>query len=112
MRFISKGGVQGFLSNGTVIVEFAPEVAMINGHVVKWVYTGAVTANYRVEGDSILYSNKSMGSTWTLTIDGKIIDSGRLDGEFAPDRFTCTGDTMTQSGDSYTIQLSRVNRNG
>ncbi|MGH3888515.1 MAG: hypothetical protein ACRDSZ_18480 [Pseudonocardiaceae bacterium] len=112
VRFISEGGVQGFLSDGTVIVEFAPESATINGHVVKWIYTGAVTANYRVEGDSIFYSNKSMGSTWTLTVDGKISGSGRLDGEFAPDRFTCSGDTMTQSGDSYTIKLSRVNRNG
>lgn len=108
VRFSGEGGLQQFFPDGTVVVQFAPESAMINGQVLRMSFTGVLSADYRIEGDWIYYSNATSSTTWTLTLDGKTVDQGRMNPEPKPDHFTCSDDTMVQDTDSYRAQLTRV----
>lgn len=108
MRFQSKGGVQAFNRDGSMTVQFAPSIYQGNGHVVRLEYSRAVTARYRVEGDRVLYSDVSRGAVWTITVDQHPPVITEEVTAFSPDTFTCRGDTMTQTGDGYSITLARV----
>ncbi|RLK58034.1 M48 family metalloprotease [Actinokineospora cianjurensis] len=108
MRFQSSGSVQAFDSDGTVVLSLTPIRSDHNGHIALMTYSGAVTADYHVDGAQIRYDNIRPGTTWSVSVDDHpAVLTGPVT-TFTPDAFTCTNNTMTQTGTGYTITLTRT----
>jgi hypothetical protein len=67
-----------------------------NGHLYERTLTGSVSANYRVDGDQIIYTNvdNSVGH-YDDQVDGKIVSEGDTGAVAANDTFSCSGDTLS-----------------
>ncbi|TDV56498.1 M48 family metalloprotease [Actinophytocola oryzae] len=107
LRFTGSGSVLVYTGDGRFRAAFSPASADHSGQRYVLAYSGVVSGTYRVDGDHIVYSSVAPGVEVSFSVDGTPVDTRPVTG-FADDAFTCTGDTMTQKGPSYSITLVRV----
>jgi Zn-dependent protease with chaperone function len=120
IRFTEKDIVQTFRADGTGMLDYGV------GNTVTWtsddtrreiISSGTITWTYQVRGEQIFYSDVSAQGTITTKINGKVLNTEPMTANLQPDRYSCTDDTMTQTGDfardegrvEYTIVLHRTN---
>jgi Zn-dependent protease with chaperone function len=115
VRFTSTGRVQRFRPDGTAVLDFGTGNATtgtLNGKTIQSVSSGTITFNYDTGDGQIRYSSPAAGGTTTTTIDGVVQETRALEASVEPEHYTCQGDTMTQTGTSFTIRLNRTSRTG
>ncbi|MBB5871749.1 hypothetical protein F4553_005128 [Allocatelliglobosispora scoriae] len=111
LQLTSVGAIQRFSADGVVVLDFGKGIAKTGKHgstTYTVTSTGSVTFHYQVLGSQIHYSApKGNGSTvWRR--NGKQIDKQALSGAIGAETFTCSGDKLTQYGETYSIELVRV----
>jgi hypothetical protein len=103
------GAAQEFRADGTGIVRYANTVkrGAAGGHNYEVIHNGTIEFNWQTSNGMILYSGVRGSGTTTWKVDGANRDSQSFQAQFTPDRYTCTGDSMRQFGEDYSIELTR-----
>lgn len=111
IRLTGSGAIQRFDANGVVVLDMTPGFTK-TGKRGSSTYTvtskGTVTFHYQVIGGQIHYSSAKASGTTTWKRNGSQIDKQQLQGSIGAETFTCTGDKLTQYGETYSIELARV----
>jgi hypothetical protein len=104
------GVIQVFSPAGVNTLQYsnATYTAQENGNTWSQVDNGTATVNYTTQDGMLLSSDLVQSGTWTLYEDGSYSNSGPLTENIAPDRYTCSGNSLqlfAPNGDS--IDLTR-----
>ena len=99
VMYTSHGGpTQIFRPDGINVLEFGPsstDTVRFNGNTWTEVYNGRATAHYETVDGELLVSDVSAHGTQTLLENGSYNNGGPLTLNTQPDRYTCSGNTLT-----------------
>jgi hypothetical protein len=97
-------GTGEILYNGTTYT------GTISGHQWDLIANGSIKYDYTTSNGSMAYSNFVPTGTVVIKLDGTEATSEPMTADEDPVRYTCTGDTMTQTTNQRTVSLTRVSK--
>jgi hypothetical protein len=110
IEFTARGGNVDLKDDGTGKTDYGAGVTYtgrVSGQNVTITFTGSVTFSFKTVDGSFTFSNVSPNGTVTVKVNGTTTTSIPLDMETTPAKYTCSGNTMTQSTDLATVELSK-----
>jgi hypothetical protein len=109
-EFTARGGTVELKSDGTGKIDYGSGVTYtgtVSGQSVNITFTGSVTYSFKTSDGSFTFSNVSPNGTATVKINGVTTTTIPLDMDTKPSKYECSGDTMTQSTDLATVEMSK-----
>jgi hypothetical protein len=111
IRLLSSGSIQRFAADGTVVLDMSEGIVRSgerDGDTYTVTSTGTITFRYQIIGTQAHYSDVQATGTAVWRRNGREFDRQPLRGSIGAETITCTGDTMAQYGEGYSIELTRV----
>jgi hypothetical protein len=99
--------------DGADLVDYAsasPYTGTANGHRLVITIAGTVRGTISTSDGTITFKNMSAAGIVTAAVDGNVATSIGLTPDTDPVSYTCSGDTATEHGAQYTVELARTSR--
>jgi hypothetical protein len=99
--------------DGSDLVDYAsaaPYLGTANGHRLQITIAGAIRGTISTSEGTITFKGMSATGTVTATVDGTVVTTIGLTPDTDPVSYTCSGDTATEHGAQYTVELTRTSR--
>lgn len=109
-EFSARGGTVELKGDGSGKVDYGSGVTYtgkISGQNVNITFTGSISYSFKTVDGSFTFSNVKPNGTATVKVNGVQTTSIPLDMETTPSKYECNGNTMTQSTDLATTELSK-----
>jgi hypothetical protein len=109
-EFTARGGTVELKSDGTGKYDYGNGVTYtgkMSGQNVAITFTGSVTFSFKTSDGSFTFSNPSANGTATVKVNGTTTTSIPLDMDTKPAKYECGGNTLTQSTDLATVEMSK-----
>jgi hypothetical protein len=110
IEFTARGGNVDLKDDGTGKIDYGSGVTYtgkVSGQNVTITFTGSVSFSFKTVDGSFTFSNVSPNGTATVKVNGTTTTSIPLDMDTKPAKYTCSGNTMTQSTDLATTEMSK-----
>lgn len=110
IEFTARGGNVDLKDDGSGKIDYGSGVTYtgkVSGQNVTITFTGSVTFSFKTVDGSFTFSNVSPNGTATVKVNGATTTSIPLDMDTKPAKYTCSGNTMTQSTDLATTEMSK-----
>ena len=112
LRFASHGLRQSFSVGGVLTLDYGAgyteRATTPSGQVVEYRVSGQITYRYAIGDGLITYRAPTATGSVSLLVDARVVATGPLVGDTAPDHFRCSGDSLVEYGDTYAIDLVRT----
>jgi hypothetical protein len=99
--------------DGTDLVDYdsaSPYTGTPNGHRLEITIAGTVRGTIRTSDGTITFKDMSATGSVTAAVDGNVVTTIGLTPDTDPVSYTCSGDTATEHGAQYTVELTRTSR--
>lgn len=110
IEFTARGGNVDLKDDGSGKIDYGSGVTYtgkVSGQNVTITFTGSVTFSFKTVDGSFTFSNVSPNGTATVKVNGTTTTSIPLDMDTKPAKYTCNGNSMTQSTDLATTEMSK-----
>jgi hypothetical protein len=115
VRFTGKGGQARLKADGTGSIDYnrdgpAKFTAKYKDQPVELVVTGTVTFEYRTVNGAMSFSKMVAKGNLAMTVGGVATTNLPLDITDDPAKYTCVGDTLTQTTTLQTVKMTRTSK--
>jgi hypothetical protein len=109
-EFTAKGGTVELKADGTGKSDYGSGVTYtgkVSGQSVAITFTGSVSFSYKTSDGSFTFSNPSANGTATVKVNGTTTTTIPLDMDTKPAKYECSGNSLTQTTDLATVEMSK-----
>jgi hypothetical protein len=109
-EFTARGGTVELKSDGTGRTDYGSGVTYtgkVSGQSVAITFTGSATYSFKTSDGSFTFSNPSANGTATVKVNGTTTTTIPLDMDTKPAKYECSGNSLTQTTDLATIEMSK-----
>jgi hypothetical protein len=109
-EFTARGGTVELKADGTGKTDYGNGVTFTgraSGQSVAITFTGSATYSFKTSDGSFTFSNPKANGTATVKVNGTTTTSIPLDMDTKPAKYECADNTLTQSTDLATVEMSK-----